>query len=53
MHGERHDLWRDVDWDGQGLDILVQRRHNKTSATKFCRKLLKRLRLRPVGNRNR
>jgi putative transposase len=41
IHGERHDLWRAVDQDGHVLDILMQRRRNKTAAKKFFRKLLK------------
>jgi putative transposase len=43
MNGERHYLWRAVDQDGNVLDILVQSRRNKKAATKFFRKLLKRL----------
>jgi putative transposase len=42
INGERHHLWRAVDQDGNVLDILVQRRRNKTVAKKFFRKLLKR-----------
>jgi putative transposase len=34
-------LWRAVDQDGNILDILVQRRRDKTAAKKFFRKLLK------------
>jgi putative transposase len=41
IHGERHDLWRAVDQDGNVLDILVQSRRNKHAAKKFFRKLLK------------
>ena len=41
IHGERHDLWRAVDQEGHGLDILVQRRRDKTAAKKFFRTLLK------------
>jgi putative transposase len=41
IHGERHDRWRAVDQDGQGLDILVQRRREKKAAKKFFRKRLK------------
>jgi putative transposase len=41
IHGERHYLWRAVDQDGHGLDILVQRRRDEQAAkTCFC-KLLK------------
>jgi putative transposase len=43
IHGERHDLWRAVDQDGNVLDILVQRRRDKGAAKKFFRKLLKEL----------
>jgi putative transposase len=41
INGERHYLWRAVDQDGHGLDILVQSRRNKKAAKKFFRKLLK------------
>jgi putative transposase len=41
IHGERHYLWRAVDQDGNVLDILVQRRRDKTAAKKFFHKLLK------------
>jgi putative transposase len=41
IHGKRHYLWRAVDQDGNILDILVQRRRDKTAARKFFRKLLK------------
>jgi putative transposase len=41
IHGARHYLWRAVDQDGTGLDILVQRRRDKKAAKKFFRKLLK------------
>jgi putative transposase len=47
IQGARHYLWRAVDQDGNGLDILVQRRRNKAAATKFFRKLLKDLRYIP------
>jgi transposase-like protein len=42
IQGERHDLWRAVDQDGNTLDILVQRRRDKKAAKTFFRKLLKR-----------
>jgi putative transposase len=42
ISGERHYLWRAADQDGTVLDILVQRRRNKSAAKKFFRKLLKR-----------
>jgi transposase-like protein len=34
-------LWRAVDQDGEGLDILVKRPRRKQAAEKFFRKLLK------------
>src|SRR5262245_16604921 len=37
----RHYLWRAVDQEGQGLDMLVQSRRHTKAATKFFRKLLK------------
>src|SRR5215468_6734225 len=40
MNGARHYLWRAVDQDGNVLDILVQRRHNKPAAKQCFRKLL-------------
>ena len=43
IKGERHYLWRAVDQEGNVLDILVQRRRDKTAAKKFFRKLLKEL----------
>jgi putative transposase len=47
IRGERHDLGRAVDQDGNVLDILVQRRREKKAAKKFFRKLLKELRYVP------
>src|SRR5215510_7557685 len=41
IKGEHHYLWRAVDQAGTVLDILVQRRRDKTAAKKFLRKLLK------------
>ena len=41
INKERHYLWRAADQDGHVLDILVQRRRDKTAAKKFFRKLLK------------
>lgn len=40
IHGDRHYLRRAVDQDGHVLDILVQRRRDKTAAKIFFRKLL-------------
>jgi len=41
INGVQHYLWRAVDQDGHGLDILVQRRRDKVAARKFFRRLLK------------
>src|SRR5262249_32604289 len=41
INGERHYLWRAVDQEGEGLDILVQKRRNQAAALRFLRKLLK------------
>ena len=41
IHGQRHSLWRAVDQDDHGLDILVQSRRNKQAAKKLFRKVLK------------
>jgi putative transposase len=40
IHGERHYLWRAVDQDGHGLDILVQRQRDNKAAKRCFRKLL-------------
>ncbi len=47
IRGERYYLWREVDQDGQTLDILVQKRRNTRAAKRFFRKLLKGLRYVP------
>jgi putative transposase len=47
IHGRRHYPWRAADQSGNVLDILVQRRRDKTAAKKFFRKLLKRCRYVP------
>ena len=39
--GRRFWLWRAVDDEGEVLDLLVQRRRDKTAAVKLMRKLLK------------
>ena len=41
MQGERHYLWQAVDQDGDGIDILVQRRRNQGAVVRFFRRLLK------------
>jgi putative transposase len=40
INGKTHSLWRVVDQDGNGLDILVQSRRNQKAAKRFFRKLL-------------
>jgi putative transposase len=40
MNGERHSLWRAVDQEGNGLDILGQRQRDKKAAKTCFRKLL-------------
>jgi putative transposase len=39
--GKRMYLWRAVDHEGEVLDMLVQRRHDKRAALRLMRKLLK------------
>src|ERR1700732_3350528 len=39
--GERMYLWRAVDYEGEVLDILVQRRRDSRAALRLMRKLLK------------
>ncbi len=41
IQGQQHYLWRAVDQDGDTIDILVQRRHNKKAAVRFFRRLIK------------
>src|ERR1700722_2583085 len=41
--GKQFWLWRAVDDEGEGLDLLVQRRRDKNAAVKLMRKLLKKL----------
>jgi len=41
IRGRRMYLWRAVDDEGEVLDVLVQKRRNKTAALKLLRKLLK------------
>jgi putative transposase len=47
INGRLHYLWRAVDQDGDGLDILVQSHRDQKAAKKFFRKLLKGLRYVP------
>ena len=46
--GKRFWLWRAVDDEGEVLDLLVQRRRDKTAAVKLMRKLLKSTASRPT-----
>jgi putative transposase len=41
VRGERRYLWRAVDQDGDVLDILVQKRKDKSAAERFFMKLMK------------
>lgn len=41
IQGQRRDLWRAVDHDGDLLDILVQSRRDRRAAVRFFRKVLK------------
>ena len=47
ISGRRRFLWRAVDSEGEVLDILVQRRHNKAAALRLLRKLLRRHGVKP------
>lgn len=40
ISGRRLYLWRAVDDEGEVLDVLVQKRHNKSAALKLSPKLL-------------
>jgi putative transposase len=40
--GKRMFLWRTVDDEGEVLDVLVQKRRDRTTAAKLLKKLLKR-----------
>ncbi|RVQ66377.1 IS6 family transposase [Croceicoccus ponticola] len=41
INGQRMYMWRAVDKEGEVLDVLVQKRRNKTAALKLLKKLLK------------
>ncbi len=47
INGRIHYLWRAVDQDGDGLDILVQGKRDRRAAKKFFRNFLKGLRYIP------
>ncbi len=42
VNGNRHYLWRDVDHEGEVLEVVVTKRRNKQAAVKFLKKLMKR-----------
>ena len=41
INGKQHYLWRAVDQDGCGLDVLLTKKRDKKSALKFFKKLFK------------
>ena len=42
INGERHDLWRAVDQEGEVLEAFVSKKRDREAAVKFLRKLMKR-----------
>ncbi len=46
--GQRMYMWRAVDSEGEVLEILIQRRRDKTAALKLSKKLLKKQRFAPA-----
>ncbi len=50
INGQTQYLWRAVDQDGIGLDILVQPHRDKAAAKRFFRKLLKGLHYELMGS---
>ena len=42
INGERHDLWRAVDHEGEVLESFVTKRRDRKAALKFLRKSMKR-----------
>ena len=42
INGERHDLWRAVDHEGEGLEAVVSKKRDRTAAVPFLRTLMKR-----------
>lgn len=42
INGERHNLWRAVDHEGEVLESVVTKQRNKRSALKILRKLIRR-----------
>ena len=47
INGRKHWLWRAVDQEGMGLDILVQARRNRTAAERFLRQVVEGCSTRP------
>lgn len=41
INGKRMFMWRAVDAEGEALDVLVQKRHNKRAAQRLLRKLMR------------
>ena len=49
--GDQHYLWRDVDQDGEAVDVLLQSRRDGWAAKRFFKRLIKKFRPDcPVGN---
>ncbi|MDB5683133.1 MAG: family transposase [Sphingomonas bacterium] len=46
--GEHMHLWRDVDEEGEVLDLLVQRRRDRKAAVRLMRKLVRKLGFAPT-----
>lgn len=42
INGERHNLWRAIDHEGEVLESVVTKRRNKQAALKMLRKLMRR-----------
>ena len=53
IKGERHYLWRAVDQDGNVLDILVQRRRDKTGRQEVLPQAAQGLAVRAARHRHR
>jgi len=47
-NGERQQLWRAVDQDGDVIDILVQPSRDQRAAERFFRRLLRGLKIQPL-----
>jgi len=42
INGERHDLWRAMDHEGEVLEILATKRRDRRAALKFLKRVMKR-----------